>query len=441
MHLFRLLRAYRRTRRLRFSTRAALERHQARAVQAFTAELCARSPYFSAFADLPLQQWPLMDKARMIAYFDTMNTAGLTFTQVMEVAQHAERSRDFSPTIGSITVGLSSGTTSQRGAFAVSAQEQAQWAGVMLAKALPDGLFAGERVALFLRANSNLYTAVRNRWLTFAFFDLFQPFDRHLAALADYRPSIIVAPAQVLRQLALAVLAGRLQIRPKRVISAAEVLEPQDRTIIEQAFGMPHEVYQATEGFLASTCEHGVLHLNEEYIHVEPEWLDAERRRFVPIITDFSRITQPIVRYRLNDVLVARAEPCPCGRATRALARIEGRCEDMLLLPDRNGETVSVFSDVLSRALAQVLPLDADYRLLQDGPASLRLHAPLAAEKLAALRAHLEQTLRHLGVDHDALAWTLLDQVPAFDPATKRRRIVRTVERQSMKQPELQTNE
>lgn len=441
LHLCRLLRAYWQTRRLQFCTRSALERHQARALRKFLAGLSARSPYFSAFGGLPLAQWPLMDKACMIAHFDTMNTAGLAFAQVMAVAQQAERSRDFSPTIGAVTVGLSSGTTSQRGAFAVSAQEQARWAGVMLAKALPDGLFAGERVALFLRANSNLYTAVRNRWLTFAFFDLFQPFDQHLIALADYRPTIIVAPAQVLRQLALAVLAGRLQIRPKRVISAAEVLEPQDRAIIEQAFGMPHEVYQATEGFLASTCEHGVLHLNEEYIHVEPEWLDDEQRRFVPVITDFSRITQPIVRYRLNDVLVARAEPCACGRATRALARIEGRCEDMLLLPGRDGETVSVFSDVLSRALAQALPFDADYRLVQDGPASLRLHAPLAADKLNAVRAHLAQTLRHLGIDHDALTWTLLDRVPAFDPATKRRRIVRAQEQHRLTKPELQIHE
>jgi putative adenylate-forming enzyme len=225
------------------------------------------------------------------------------------------------------------------------------------------------------------------------------------------------------------------------VISAAEVLEPQDRALIEQAFGMPHEVYQATEGFLASTCEHGVLHLNEDYIHVEPEWLDDEQRRFVPVITDFSRITQPIVRYRLNDVMVARAEPCTCGRATRALERIEGRCEDMLLLPGRDGEMVSVFADVLSRALAQVLPLDADYRLVQDGPTSLRLHAPLDADKLNAVRAHLVQTLRQLGIDHDALTWTLLDQVPAFDPATKRRRIVRAQEQHYLTKPEPRIHE
>ncbi len=93
----------------------------------------------------------------------------------------------------------------------------------------------------------------------------------------------------MLRELAIAVLAGELAVRPKRVISVAEVLEPQDRALIERAFGPLHQVYQATEGFPASTCEHGVLHLNEEFVHIEPEWLDDEQRRFVPVITDFSR--------------------------------------------------------------------------------------------------------------------------------------------------------
>jgi putative adenylate-forming enzyme len=424
-HVFWLLLAYWRARRLHFSTRTALEQHQARALQKFMRKLCQRSDYFAAFKGKPLAQWPLMDKAHMIANFDAMNTAGLALTQVMDVAMRAERSGDFTPTIGSITVGLSSGTSAQRGAFIVSAKEKAQWAGIMLAKALPNGLFAGERVALFLRANSNLYTAVRNRWITFAFFDLFKPFDQHAARLANYRPSIIVAPAQVLRQLALAALSGQLQVMPKRVISVAEVLEPQDRIIIEKAFGALHEIYQATEGFLASTCAHGVLHLNEEYVHVEPQWLDDAHRRFVPVITDFSRMTQPIVRYRLNDVLVARAEPCPCGKVTRALDHIEGRCDDMLILPGRDGSQIVVFSDVLSRALAQVLPMDADYRLVQDGAASLRLHASLAEEKLVAVRRHLEQTLINLGIDAAMLMWTLHNHMPAFEPTKKRRRIVR----------------
>lgn len=421
--LFWLLLAYCQTRRLRFADRAALQDYQARQLRKFTRKLCRRSAYFAPYGQLPLDRWPTMDKASMLANFNAMNTAGLTLENVMAQAQAAERSRDFTPTVGGITVGLSSGTSAQRGAFAVSDREKARWAGILLAKVLPDGLLAGERAALFLRANSNLYTAVRNRWLSLRFFDLFQPFETHAAALQAYRPTILVAPAQVLRELATAALAGRLCIRPKRVISVAEVLEPQDRALIERAFGPVHQIYQATEGFLASTCEHGVLHLNEEFVHIEPEWLDSEQRRFVPVITDFSRMTQPIVRYRLGDVLAARATPCACGRATRAIDHIEGRCDDMLHLPGASGEAMPVFADVLSRALAQSLPADADYRLLQTGASSLALHARLPEPVLQAVRAHLDTALAQLGVATAALSWTLSRDVPAFDPTQKRRRI------------------
>ncbi len=425
MRIIWLLLAYWRARRLRFADRAQLELHQTRELAKFMRKLCARSNYFAPYQHLALAQWPLMDKASMMTHFDSMNTQALQLSHVMQVVKDAEHSRDFSPMVGSITVGFSSGTSGQRGVFAVSRKEKSQWAGIMLAKALPMGLFNHERVALFLRANSNLYTAVRSRWLTFAFFDLFSPFDQLLKKLVDYRPSIIVAPAQVLRQLALAHSAGQLKVTPSRVISVAEVLEPQDRKLIEKAFGKPHEIYQATEGFLASTCEHGVLHLNEEYVHIEPQWLDAAQRRFVPIVTDFTRLTQPIVRYRLNDILVARAQPCMCGRVTRALDSVQGRCDDLLVLPTTQQATMPVFADTLSRALAQALPVDADYRLVQDGPASLRLHAALDAPALKAVRDHLNQTLLHLGVNTAQLIWTLDPQIPVFDPTAKRRRILR----------------
>lgn len=430
--LFWLLLSYWRTRRLRFASRAQLDAYQHRQLARFVEVLCARSTYFAPYRKLPLAQWPTMNKALMLEHFDAMNTAGITLAQAMDAAMAAEHSRDFTPAVGDITVGLSSGTSSRRAVFTVSSREKAQWAGVMLAKALPDGLFSGEKVALFLRANSNLYTAVRSPWLTFAFYDLFAPFDSLCAQLAQYQPSVIVAPAQVLRQLALRVIDGRLALAPKKVISVAEVLEAQDRALIVQAFGAVHEIYQATEGFLASSCEHGVLHLNEEYVHIEPQWLDAEQRRFVPVITDFTRITQPIVRYRLDDILVARATPCPCGRATRAIDGIEGRCDDMLLLPSlpsmlsaNGGAPVAVFADVLTRAFAQALPPDADYCLLQSGDCSLQLHAALDDAGLAALRDHLATVLRGLGVAVDGLSWTTSGELPSFDPTMKRRRIRR----------------
>ena len=422
-----LLLSYWRTRRLRFTDRVQLDGYQQEQLARFIDTLCARSRYFAAYRALPLAQWPTMNKALMLEHFDAMNTEGVTLAQAMDAAMAAEHSRDFTPAVGDITVGLSSGTSSRRAVFTVSPREKAQWAGVMLAKALPDGLFSGEKVALFLRANSNLYTAVRSPWLTFAFYDLFEPFDSLCAQLARYQPTVIVAPAQVLRQLALRVIDGSLALAPKKVISVAEVLEAQDRALIVQAFGAVHEIYQATEGFLASSCEHGVLHLNEEYVHIEPQWLDAEERRFVPVITDFTRITQPIVRYRLDDILLARATPCPCGRATRAIDGIEGRCDDLLLLPSARGGAppVAVFADVLTRAFAQALPANADYRLVQSGDSALQLHAALDDAGLAALRAHLAAVLRGLGVAIDGLAWTVSGELPPFDPTMKRRRIRR----------------
>ena len=147
MRLFWLLLAYCQTRRLRFADRAALQDHQTRQLQKFTRKLCRRSAYFAPYRRRPLSEWPLMDKASMLANFDAMNTAGLRLEEVMAQAQAAERSRDFTPTVKGITVGLSSGTSAQRGAFAVSDREKARWAGILLAKVLPGGLLAGERAA------------------------------------------------------------------------------------------------------------------------------------------------------------------------------------------------------------------------------------------------------------------------------------------------------
>jgi len=425
-HLLKTLWAYWRTSRMSFASSLELELHQSRHLKEHLAWLAQASPYFAPYAGKPLHQWPRMDKAVMMDNFDQMNTAGLRLADVFDVALRSEKDRNFAPMLNGYTVGLSSGTSARRGVFVASPAERAAWAGIILAKALPRGLFAGERVALFLRANSSLYTAIESRWLTFRFFDLFASFDSHYEGLCKYNPTVLVAPAQVLRQLALAKLAGKLPgVQPVKVISAAEVLELADRQLVVQAFGAVHELYQATEGFLASTCAYGTLHLNEEFIHIEPEWLDAKRERFVPVITDFTRVTQPIIRYRLNDVLVRRSGQCPCGSHSMALHAIEGRCDDMLELPGLTGGTVHAFADVVSRALAQALPVEADYSLVQTSPTELMLTAPVSTAQLTSVLAHLEEAFRALLVDVRKLTWTLKAGEPVSNQTAKRRRIRR----------------
>jgi putative adenylate-forming enzyme len=426
IRLVNVLSAYRQTTRLRFESRAALEHHQQRKLREFATTRLVRSPYFARYVNQPLHTWPTMTKAVMMEHFDQINTAQLKLADVLACAQQAERSRDFSQTVKGYSVGLSSGTSGSRGVFVVSPAEQAMWAGVMLARMLPAGLFAGERVALFLRANSNLYSAARSPWLTFEFFDLMAPLAQQFERLERYAPTIVVGPAQALRALAEATVTGRLAIRPRKVISGAEVLEPFDREFLARSLGPVGEVYQATEGFLGSTCPHGTLHLNEAHIHIEPQWLDE--RRFVPLITDFTRTTQPIVRYRLDDILVKRAAACPCGRHEMALERIEGRCDDLLRLPGRDGATVEVFADALSRAIALVLPLAADYRLVQTGRAHLEFYVEGMHDGLVRCKTHLDDFLARQDVETSQLVWTLSPALPPVDFGAKRRRIVRREE-------------
>ncbi|MDC9589248.1 CoF synthetase [Xenorhabdus sp. XENO-10] len=406
----------------KFSNRQQLEQHQSRELAKFRLRVLAKSPYFASYGDLPLAEYPLMNKAIMMENFDRMNTAGLKRDALLECARLSEQSRNFKPTVGKFSVGMSSGTSGQRGIFVISPKERDIWAGTMLAKMLPNGLFHGERVALFLRAGNNLYDSVQNRWISFRFFDLFADFNQQVQALAEYKPTIIVAPAQVLRALALKIQQGEVSLSPAKVISVAEVLEPQDRQLLENVFREVGEIYQATEGFLACTCPHGTLHLNEEFLHIEPKWIDESR--FNPIITDFTRESQPIVRYQLDDILVMKKTLCACGNPALAIERVEGRSDDQLILPALDGETVSIFADPCSRIIANTLPLTSDYRLTQT-ELLLKLEGDCAIEILQQCQSALSDYFAKQGVDIDKLEWQCVSQTILPDLFNKRRRIIR----------------
>lgn len=427
MSLFNLLWSYFKTKRLKFKTRQALEAYQLKQWKKFKNKVLIKSSYFKRFIDLPLEQWPLMDKQIMMTFFDDMNTAQLKCKQLIACAIESESSKDFSPKVGKFSVGLSSGTSGQRGVFVVSPKEQSIWAGGMLAKMLPRGLMAKERVALFLRSDNNLYQSVNNRWLTLKYFGLFENFQLLLSSLIEFKPTIIVAPAQVLTTIAHEKLAKNLPINPYQVISVAEVLEPQDKQVLKKAFERIGEVYQATEGFLGSTCPNGVLHLNEEFLFVEQEWLDEER--FIPIITDFTRQTQPIIRYRLNDVLVKRKEPCSCGRQGMAISHIEGRQDDQIILNDGQGKPITIFADYCSRIIANTLPLTCDYRLIQRSSTVFELIGCCESLYLEKLKNQLMKHFEQQGANTEHLSWNinavnkLPDEFNQF--LLKRRRIIR----------------
>lgn len=376
LQLFRLLSAYLAQARLdSHLTPQNLPHHQNKKITRHLRHIWKTSPYYQAkvpCADRAnLAAYPLMDKARMMSHLSELNTAGLDRDELMTFALKTEEDRDFDRLFkNQFTVGLSTGTSGHRGLFLASQRENAQWAGRILKKVLPSSLFTPTKIALFLRANSSLYeeTGKGKSRIQFRFFDLFAPFPDNLDALIDFQPDLLLAPASVLREITRSKKITSSTLPLKKIISVAEILPEETQSELTAFFGQTiHQIYQATEGFLATTCSHGTLHLNEDLIHIEKEWLDREAGIFVPIITDFHRHTQPIIRYRLNDTLVLKPNPCPCGSPLTSLAKIIGREDDLLHLPDQNGQLITIYPDLLCRLIARSKTTLQDYRIISNG--------------------------------------------------------------------------
>lgn len=419
---------------LDFRDRAKLEAWQQARLSRFIREVLPRAPYYRDCKAKTLSDLATMDKTSMMAEFDARNTYGVRLEQALEIGMKAEKTRDFLPLLDGLTVGLSSGTSGNRGVFLVSRAERLQWAGVLLGRALPKHLLRRLllpwlpplRIAFFLRASSNLYTTLNNGRIAFSFHDLLLGVDPAVPNLNLSQPDVLVGPPSLLRALAAEACSGRLSIAPSHIISVADVLEDVDREAIQATFHLPtHQLYQATEGFLGYTCEHGGLHLNESFVHIEPDWLDTDRTRFQPIITDFSRETQLIVRYRLNDVLRIAEHACACGRAERTIIAIEGRADEVLFLPGRrNGKAVAIYPDHIRRTMLFAGPMVREYTLTQEG---LQMTLSLLAD------GEREATISRVVAEFDIL-WRNLDVVPPTltftpwhptAPLGKRRRVLR----------------
>lgn len=417
---------------LDFRDRAKLEAWQQTRLDRFMRQVLPRAPFYRDRKTDVLADLPTMDKATMMDHFDACNTRGVRLDDALEIGLKGEATRNFVPSLGDLTVGLSSGTSGNRGVFLVSPSERLRWAGILLGRALPPHLLGrllspwapALRIAFFLRANSNLYTTLNSRRIDFVFHDLLLGIEPAVPNLNRGQPDVLVAPPSLLRALSVEAHAGRLRITPSHIISVADVLEDNDREEVSAAFGVPiHQLYQATEGFLGYTCEQGTLHLNESFVHIEPHWLDSDHNRFQPIVTDFTRETQLIVRYRLNDVLRVVEQRCPCGRAERAIAAIEGRADEVLWLPARDtGSAVAIYPDLLRRTMLLAGQAVREFDFAQEG---MRMTVGLVAAgdrdlAIARISAELDKLWLGLGVVTPTLAFTDWQAPP---PGAKRRRI------------------
>lgn len=303
----------------------------------------------SSFYNKDGLSYPIMNKQLFMDNFNVINTVNISKKEAFEVALKSEVTRDFNPTIGAISVGLSSGTSGNKGLFLVSPKERAMWVGAILDRVIGFS-FKKRKVAFFLRANNNLYESVKSKILVFNFFDIAKPMEDHITALIQVKPNILIAQPSVLNEIAKSFEKDKISLNFDKIISVAEVLEEDQKKYFEKVFSQKIEqVYQATEGFLAHTCKEGKLHFNEDWLKIEKKYIDDEKVRFHPIITDYMRLSQPLIRYELNDIIHEGA-PCKCGLKSTVIDRIEGRSDDVFVF-EVNGKQVIIFPDFIRRAV------------------------------------------------------------------------------------------
>jgi len=366
--------------------------HQERALGDLRRAAYAGSEFYrhhhAGLYDAPLAQLPPVTKTDLMNNFDqTVTVPGLRLAEVEDhlrapLATGADPGR---PWRERWWVAATAGTTGRRGVFI---WDRSEWATVLASYArandwagIPVGLTRPLRVGMVSSRVPTHQSAVvgaslRSRFVPTLRLDATSPLSETVAALNDFQPRLLVGYASVLRSLAAEQRAGRLAIAPQSVMSASEVLSEHAATEMLSAWGSaPFDVYAATEtAGIASPCLFHRRHIYEDLVIVEPvdqggmpvQQGTVGDRLLVTVL--FSR-TLPLIRYEMSDRADVGGRGCPCGRSFALLSQIEGRLEDVLLLPGLKGQ-VSIHPNVFHNVLDEATI--AGWQVIQE-PSGLRV--------------------------------------------------------------------
>ena len=197
---------------------------------------------------------------------------------------------------------------------------------------------------------------LNRRLMGYTIFNAFQlseeAFDRAYLVLTRKEPTLLIGYAT-----AVAAFAGFIRSNKKPpqhslrgIITSAEILTDEMRRLIEETFKVKvFDRYGCREvGLIASQCEMGSYHINDENIFLEVIELENGVKEFV--VTDLNNKVMPFIRYRIGDIGHLSQEQCACGRGLGIIKVVSGRTTDILVTAE--GKIISgpsltlVFKDI-----------------------------------------------------------------------------------------------
>ena len=124
----------------------------------------------------------------------------------------------------------------------------------------------------------------------------------------------------------------------KQILVASEVLNDNDRNIIESVFDckVSNHYGLAEQIVMFGDCEkHTHLHNYFEYGYVE--LLDTDKPNIKKIIgTNLHNKTMPIIRYDTGDLAIVEDSKCQCSRNGIKIKNIIGRNDNNIVCPDKS---------------------------------------------------------------------------------------------------------
>ncbi len=199
------------------------------------------------------------------------------------------------------------------------------------------------------------------------FISAFDSLDNQVEQMRQVRPHFILGYPSSLRRIAEEVRRrDREDISPRTIVTGAEILDPKTRQIIQSAFrSKVADFYSCREcGNIAWECDrHEGYHINIDSFVVEIVNNGKSVRpgeKGEVFITSLDSYAMPFIRYRIQDIGIAKEELCSCGRGLPLLERIEGRTDDQVVLSD--GSIISPFE--FNCALCNI-PGISQFRVIQ----------------------------------------------------------------------------
>lgn len=365
--------------------------------------------HYAGFDTSDIWNLPVTNKQLMMENLSSFNTLRLEKQEIMDFCVNAERTRDFSKRLRGVNVGLSSGTSGNKGVEITTPREENLLRAAFFARfSFPKK----EKInlAFILRVTSPAFSLNRfGHRLTYI--GQLDSLENIVKKLNRLQPNIISAPPSMLKILARESEKGRLKARPLKVVSYAEVLYPDVKDYLIKVFECEvHEIYKCSEGAIAITCSYGKLHVNEDIVAIQP--LDIDGAPAAPgepchklIITDLHKSALPIIRYELNDVITLSNEKCSCGSCFKVIEKIQGRADDLLWgIRKSDRSRHFIYQDYISRTIICVSNDIEEFQAIQKTIDRLELRIrlkPLADKE--EIRQKLVNSIRKVFADYGCI--------------------------------------